>query len=182
MTQFLRGRVLVLVAGAAVLGLVAVLAIASAQGVGSDEDGAGEASIDAAPQFALPTFDGGSFAITDHASGPIFVYFWASWCAPCERETPLIEQLWPEYEAAGYTFVAINMWDKEEDARAFVERHGLTFPVVRDEHGDAYLEFGVNQLPWAYFLAPGLAVDRQYVGELREDELREMLDAIGEPG
>ena len=182
MTQFLRGRVLVLVAGVAVLGLVAALAIASAQGVGQDPIGEVESSIDQAAGFTLPTLDGGSFSIADHAGGPIFLYFWASWCAPCEREAPLIQRLWPEYEALGYTFIGINILDSEDGAREFVERHGLTFPMLRDAEGEVYLAFGVKGVPESYFLVPGLKVDRRYLGELHEAELREMLDDIGEPG
>ena len=60
----------------------------------------------------------------------MFVYFWASWCAPCREEAPLIERLWPEFQAAGYTFVGVNILDSEPDARAFIERFDLSVPLV----------------------------------------------------
>ena len=49
-----------------------------------------------------------------------------------------------------------------------------------DGDGDVYLEFGVNGVPAAYFLAPGLEVERKFLGELREDEFRDMLEDIGD--
>ena len=108
----------------------------------------------------------------------MFVYFWASWCAPCESEAPLIERLWAEYEPQGYVFIGINILDSERGAREFVERHGLTFPILIDSDGDVYFDFGVNGVPEAYFLQPGLEVTRKYIGELREQDFRDMLEDI----
>lgn len=175
----LHGRLLVVGVGSAALALIAVLAIASLRDVGQDPLGAVDPGIERAAEFSLPALDGsGEIAIADYADGPIFLYFWASWCAPCEREAPLIEQLWGEYEARGYAFLGINILDSEREARRFVARHGLTFPSLVDADGEVYLEFGVNGVPEAYFLSPGLQVRHKFLGELRESEFREMLDAI----
>ncbi len=174
----LHGRLLVVGVGSAALALIAVLAIASLRDVGQDPLGAVDPGIERAAEFSLPALGGGEVAIADYADGPIFLYFWASWCAPCEREAPLIEQLWSEYEARGYAFLGINILDSEREARRFVERHGLTFPSLVDADGEVYLEFGVNGVPEAYFLSPGLQVRHKFLGELRESEFREMLEAI----
>lgn len=174
----LHGRLLVVGVGSAALALIAVLAIASLRDVGQDPLGAVDPGIERAAEFSLPALDGGEISIADYAEGPIFLYFWASWCAPCEREAPLIEELWREYEARGYAFLGVNILDSEREARRFVERHGLTFPSLVDAEGEVYLEFGVNGVPEAYFLAPGLQVRHKFLGELRESEFREMLEAI----
>ena len=176
--SLISSRLLVIGAGAGLLALVSALAIAMSRDIGQDPIGEVDPGIDRVGAFSLPTFDGDSVAIADYSSGPVFLYFWASWCAPCEREAPLIERLWAEYAAQGYTFVGINILDSERGARGFVERHGLTFPMLFDGAGDVYFEFGVNGVPEAYFLAPGLEVERKYIGELREPEFREMLEGI----
>lgn len=174
---WLRGRLLVVVVGAAVLALAAVLAVGLSRGVGDSPLGEVEAGFTAAADFTLPTFDGGSFTLSDYSDGPVFIYFWASWCAPCFREAPLIERLWPEFEAAGYTFVGVNMLDAERDARAFIEQFDLSFPLVIDA-GDVYLAYGVYGLPEAFFIRPGLFVNQKFIGELTEPVLREMLAAL----
>lgn len=137
------------------------------------------ASVSAAAAVTLTTFAGERFRLGDHAEGPVFVYFWASWCEPCKAEAQLIQRLAPEYVAQGHTFVGVNIWDGEADARAFVQRYGLTFPVVRDADGAFYLALGVERLPMAFFLRPGLEIQRRVLGELREPALREALAAIG---
>ncbi|MDA1061429.1 MAG: TlpA disulfide reductase family protein [Chloroflexi bacterium] len=178
MLRFAGSRLLVIGAGAGIMALVAALAIAISRDVGQDPLGEVDPGLDRVGAFTLPSLDGGSVAIADYARGPVFLYFWASWCAPCEREAPLIEQLWAEYGLQGYTFVGINILDSERAARGFVERHALTFPMLLDGEGDVYFEFGVNGVPEAYFLAAGLEVERKYIGELLEPEFRAMLEGI----
>ena len=174
----LQGRLLVAATGAGLLALLSVLAMAMSRDIGQDPLGEVDPGIERVAAFSLPTLEGDRVAIADYAGGPLFVYFWASWCAPCAREAPLIEQLWAEYEPQGYTFVGINILDSEIEARRFVDRYGLTFPMLIDGDGDVYFDFGVNGVPEAYFLQPGLEVARKYIGELREQDLREMLEDI----
>jgi peroxiredoxin len=178
MLSLFKSRLLVIGAGAGLLALVSALAIAISRDVGQDPLGEVDPSIDQAGMFSLLALDGERVAIADYAGGPVFLYFWASWCAPCEREAPLLEQMWAEYAPQGYTFVGVNILDSERGARDFVERHGLTFPMLLDHDGGVYFEFGVNGVPEAYFLARGLAVEGKYIGELREPEFREMLEGI----
>ena len=176
--RVIQGRLLVIGTGAALLALLSVLVIAMTRDVGQERLGDVDPGIEQVREFTLPTLNGDRVAIADFADGPVFVYFWASWCAPCESEAPLIERLWAEYGPQGYVFIGINILDSERGAREFVERHGLTFPMLIDSDGDVYFDFGVNGVPEAYFLQPGLEVTRKYIGELREQDFRDMLEDI----
>lgn len=171
-------RVLVAAVGAVAAAVIVVMGIAMVRDVGNDDVGRADTELATGVDFELPGFDGTRFLLTEHVNQPVFVYFWASWCGPCEQEAPLIQELWPEYEARGYAFVGVNIWDGEDDARAFVERHAITFPVVIDD-GTTYLDYGVYGLPEAFFLRPGLDVDQKYIGALTEEPFRERLEAIG---
>ncbi|MDA0352279.1 MAG: TlpA disulfide reductase family protein [Chloroflexi bacterium] len=173
-------RVLVAAVGTVAAALIVAMGVAIARDVGGTDVGATDSSLSSGIDFDLPRFDGSRFILSEHATAPVFIYFWASWCGPCEDEAPVIQKLWPEYEALGYTFVGVNIWDGEDAAREFVNRHGLTFPVVIDGDGTAYLDYGVISIPEAFFLKPGLVVDRKYIGVLTEAPLRERLAAIGE--
>jgi peroxiredoxin len=178
--RLLRGRLLIIVIGALALTLAGVMAVAMSRGVGNSELGEVEAGFSTATDFTMLTFDGEPLTLSDFSEGPVFIYFWASWCAPCYREAPLIERLWPEYRDAGYTFIGVNMLDGELDAREFIETFDLTFPAVIDEN-DVYLQYGVYGLPEAFFLRPGLNVSRKFIGELTEPEFREMLAELVKP-
>jgi cytochrome c biogenesis protein CcmG/thiol:disulfide interchange protein DsbE len=167
-------------AGGAAILLVVVLAFAMSHDIGNNALGRTNTSLHTAYNFSLPTFDGKMFVLSEHVSGPVFIYYWASWCAPCEAEAPLIQSLWPEYQARGYTFVGVNIWDREVDARAFLKRHDITFPTVIDD-GETYLDYGVSGVPEAFFLLPGLDVEAKYIGELSEDAFHERLAKIAAP-
>jgi len=66
----------------------------------------------------------------------------------------------------------------EADARRFVEDLGLTFPLARDAERAVYVEYGVQGLPVAFFLEPGLQIRSRYDGSLDEATLREELDRL----
>jgi len=164
--------------GAVILGVIIVLGVAMAQGVGGLEEGRSDGDLSEAPDFTLKRFSGECFTLHEYADQPIFLYFWASWCIPCEEEAPLIEALWPEYRDRGWKFLGVNIWDRVEDAQRFIDRHGLTFPLARDEEGGIYLEYGVQGLPTAFFMAPGARLYARYDGLLSEEKLRGLLDEV----
>lgn len=186
MRRLARGRVFIIAAATAITLLIGVLVVAMASGVGDPDLGVVAAPFEDAPTFTLPylsiedgTVGSERFQLSDVAGQPTFVYFWASWCLPCEQEAPLIERLWDEeFREAGYAFIGINILDSPENAAAFARRHGLTFPLLIDDRGEVYIEYGVNGVPEGFFLRPGLRVDRRFLGELHEPQFRTMLERL----
>lgn len=168
--------------GAGTGGLVGLLLLALAfamwQGVGSADQGREEIGGALAPDFTVTRFDGETFALSDYQDQPIFLYFWASWCGPCVEEAPTIEALWPEYRDRGYVFLGLNIWDIESDAESFIADLGLSFPLARDTERSVYVDYGVQGLPVAFFLEPGLQIHSRYTGPLDEVALREELERI----
>lgn len=173
-------RFVVIVVGLAGLVAISVLGVALARGVGQPDIGATDAGFEVAGDFTLPTFDGGTFTLSEHSQGPVFLYFWASWCQPCREEAPVIQRLWPEYRDRGYTFVGVNIIDSEDAGTAFIDEFDLSFPMVRDVDGAVYLDYGVYGVPESFFLTSGLEVDTKFLGELTEESLRDQLDRIGQ--
>lgn len=176
----IRGRLLIALAGIVPLAVVIALGIGMATGVGGEPLGDVESGFTVASDFTLPKLDGGSFTLVEHSDEPVFLYFWASWCPPCRQEAPLIQELWAEYELRGYTFVGVNILDSPSAARRFVEEFGLTFPILSDDDGTVYLEYGVYGLPESFFLGPGLVAQRKFLGALELETLRAMLDELAE--
>ena len=177
MSHARSARLVVAGIGAALGLLVIVLSVALARGVGQPDEGrsAGDGSL--AVDFSAPLFGGGDVTLSEH-NGPVFIYFWASWCVPCQEEAPVIEALWPEYRERGYQFIGVNIWDLTRDAEAFAEELELTFPLVRDAERSIYVEYGVQGLPVGFFLEPGLRIHSRYDGPLDEARLRSELEAI----
>jgi cytochrome c biogenesis protein CcmG/thiol:disulfide interchange protein DsbE len=171
--------------------LLLVLAVGLARGVGQADQGLSDVGGAQAAPFTVPLFEAsldslegaadpsdGNFVLADYTDRPVFLYFWASWCAPCREEAPVIEEIWPEYRDRGYVFLGLNIWDIPQDADDFVQELGITFPLARDAARSVYVEYGVQGLPVAFFIEPGLRIRSRYDGSLDESTLRRLLDQI----
>lgn len=106
-----------------------------------------------APAFTLPRLDDGSpLSLRSLRGQAVVVNFWASWCPPCKVEAPALQRLYERYRRQGLVVVGIDQEDFRADARRFVRRHGLTFPVVHDRDKSTVGRFGVTGYPETYFV------------------------------
>jgi cytochrome c biogenesis protein CcmG/thiol:disulfide interchange protein DsbE len=88
------------------------------------------------PTFTAKRLDGnGTLSLASLRGRPVVVNFWASWCGPCKSEAPALERTWKQYGKRGLVVVGIDYTDASADARRFVAKRGLTFPIVRDGSG-----------------------------------------------
>jgi peroxiredoxin len=86
-----------------------------------------------APDFSLPSLGGGeTISLEDYPGEVVYVSFWASWCAPCREEMPLLAALWQRHRDEGFQVIAINVDEDPLAAREFAREHGLQFPLARD--------------------------------------------------
>jgi cytochrome c biogenesis protein CcmG/thiol:disulfide interchange protein DsbE len=101
-----------------------------------------------APALDLPRLDGGGRTSLASLRGKVVVVnFWASWCPPCRGESPVLERWHRRIATRGGTVLGVDVLDLDSDARAFVHRFGLTYPVVRDGDGGSRKAFDVFQQP-----------------------------------
>lgn len=119
----------------------------------------------AAPEFAIARDDGTTFQLTDLDGTPIrladlrgravWINFWASWCPPCQQETPIIRELAERYEEQGLTVVGIAVQETSPaDIRAYAERYELGYTIGFDASGDVFREYRVFGLPTQFFIRP----------------------------
>jgi cytochrome c biogenesis protein CcmG/thiol:disulfide interchange protein DsbE len=102
----------------------------------------------AAPAIALPMLEGGATASLAGYRGKVVVLnYWASWCTPCRQESPLLERWHRRISGRGGTVLGVDSLDVTGDARAFVRKFGLTYPMLRDRDGDTQKRFGVTGYP-----------------------------------
>jgi cytochrome c biogenesis protein CcmG/thiol:disulfide interchange protein DsbE len=104
------------------------------------------------PDFDLPRLDGGRLSSAELRGSPVVLNFFASWCAPCRDEAPLLERTWRAYKERGVRFVGVDIRDTPSDARGFVREFGLTYPIVRDQDQTLARALGVYGLPQTFFV------------------------------
>lgn len=83
-----------------------------------------------APPLVLPTLDGDTIRLAALRGRVVLLNVWASWCAPCREEFPVMRDLHRELAPRGLALVAVNEDRDERAARAFLERIPATFPVA----------------------------------------------------
>jgi cytochrome c biogenesis protein CcmG, thiol:disulfide interchange protein DsbE len=106
-----------------------------------------------APEVALPPLEGGATASLARYRGKVVVLnFWASWCAPCREESPLLQRWHDRIRTRGGTVLGVNVLDVTSDAREFVRDYGLTYPMLRDGSGDSGQRYGVAGYPETFVI------------------------------
>ena len=138
---------------AVVAALLALLAWKLTQGDSEVTSSLGRGGTPNAPAFELERLDGeGKLSLASLRGKPVVLNFWASWCGPCKDEAPLLQAAYEKWRGQGVAFVGIDVQDFRGDARAFVERYGITYPNVYDGKGSTVGRYGVTGFPETYFV------------------------------
>ena len=134
-----------------------------------------------APDFALPTLDGGTQALSALRGKVVVLNFWASWCPPCRAEMPTLARVAQTYAPKGVTVLAVNATanDSPEAARRFLAQIGVTLPVALDLDGRVVQTYRISAFPTTFFIDPqGVIRDIVVGGPMSEASLRARLDKL----
>lgn len=130
------------------------------------------------PDLALPTLaEGQPLKLREMAAqGPILVNFFASWCAPCEIEHPVLMTL----KGQPVRVIGIAYKDKPTQTEAFLTRLGDPFSeILVDQDGRAGIEFGVTGVPETYLVGRDGIIHAKHTGPLDPDQARALVERAG---
>jgi cytochrome c biogenesis protein CcmG/thiol:disulfide interchange protein DsbE len=132
-----------------------------------------------APGFRLARLDRpGKLSLASLRGRPVVLNFWASWCAPCREEAPLLDSVWRRYRERGLVVLGIDFSDVRRDARRFARENGMSYPLVYDGHGATLTDYGVVAAPETFFVARnGKLVCDRLQGGVQFERNRERFDA-----
>lgn len=138
---------------------------------------------DAYRDFTATLTDGSEFTLSDHEGKVILLNFWATWCGPCKMEMPDIQALYEDWdENAGELVVLgvagpnIGQEGSAEDITAFLEENGYTYPVVMDETGTLFYQYGISAYPTTFMID----TEGNVFGYVQGAVSREVMDDIVE--
>ena len=135
-----------------VLALVALLAYGLASNK-TTESPASSLINKVAPAPSLPTLDGpGKSSLAAYKGKVVVLNYWASWCDPCRAEAPLLQRWQQRIQRRGGTVLGVDVLDVSGDARAFVHKYRLTYPMLRDGDGSSQTAFGILAYPESFVI------------------------------
>jgi cytochrome c biogenesis protein CcmG, thiol:disulfide interchange protein DsbE len=132
----------------------------------------------AAPNFALADLDGNPVRLADLRGRPVIVNFWASYCASCVEEFPLLKSALAQHRTDGLAVVGIVFQDRSEAARDFMSRMQATWPAAMDTTGEVAQTYGIFAPPESFFIDRGGRIAGRQIGELSRADLARQLQGI----
>lgn len=131
--------------------------------------------------FTLPTLEKSELISLSQFKGqPVVINFWASWCVPCRTETPALERAFRANQASNLIIIGVNTTaqDTIQNAKAFVEEFGVTYPIVLDEEDTVSQMYSVLGLPTSLFINREGRIQRIFIGGMTEDAIKQYIAEI----
>jgi len=142
-------------------------------------DLAPELAVDVAEdRLELTDLDGRPIRLADLRGKAVWINFWASWCPPCQYETPTIRALDQRYRDRGLVVVAIQVQQTDQAGRDYADRYDLEYTIGSDVTGDFFHLYRVFALPTQFFIDPQGRIRRIVIGPVSETDAATTIESI----
>lgn len=108
-----------------------------------------------APNLSARDLGGNAVSLQAHRGSVVVVDFWASWCEPCGQAMPALDRIYQRYRSRGLVMIGVSVDRSAENARTFLTRTRVSFPVVHDSTHAFATQFSPPTMPSTY------VIDRQ---------------------
>jgi thiol-disulfide isomerase/thioredoxin len=125
------------------IGIVAWLVL----GTATAGNGGSLANGNLAPGFQLDSLAGSRVNLADYRGQVVLLNFWASWCGPCRKEMPILEQVYKQYKSKGVALVGVNVEPNSGDALNYLKATPVTFPILFDRDSAVSKAYQVQGMP-----------------------------------
>jgi thiol-disulfide isomerase/thioredoxin len=143
---------------------------------------AGEAVAEKLPDVSMPDREGQVRSITSWTGKSMIVNFWATWCAPCRREIPLLNEIQQQQAAKGFQVVGVAV-DARDEVLEYAEANTIGYPVLIGEEGgiEAASKLGQGSLglPFTAFTDQQHRIVATHSGELTKPQADVLLEVVG---
>jgi len=126
----------------------------------------------------LTDLDGQPVTLAALKGHPVWINFWATWCPPCQRETPVLRETYAAHKAEGLVLLAIDVQEDPSSVRQYAIKYGLTYPIGLDVTGAIFHTYRIFGLPSQYFIDRNGVIRGRYFGPLTRDLAEQQLATI----
>ena len=104
------------------------------------------------------------FDLAKYRGSVVVLDFWASWCVPCKRSFPWLNEMHARYADEGLVIIGVNVDKDADEARAFLEKYPAQFRIHYDPDGELAEEFGVRGMPSSFVIGRDGQLAAQHLG------------------
>lgn len=112
---------------------------------------------------------GKAVAIDNYRGKLIYLDFWASWCGPCRKSLPILNEIRSQYSSQGFEVIAVNVDEKLADALKFLEKYPVDYPILLDPKGSMPQAYKIPGMPTAYLIDEQGTIIYKHVGFKTKD-------------
>ena len=135
------------------------------------------AALAAPIALSVATLDGKTFDVAEHRGQWIVVNFWATWCGPCIKEMPELDEL----DRAREDVIVLGLAFEDttpDDLRKFLGQHAVSYPIAAVDVYAPPAAFSVPKgLPTTHLIAPDGSLRESFIGPVTRADLEKMIDA-----
>ncbi len=126
----------------------------------------------------MTDLDGNPIRLVAFAGKPLWIVFWATWCAPCQQEAEDIRALYHAHQDDGLAVLAIDIQEPAAAVRGYALAHGLDYAIGLDSRAAVQDLYGALALPSHVFLDGDGTIRDRYLGQMTRDLMEEHLRTI----
>lgn len=133
-----------------------------------------------APDFTLQNTDGKNVNLSDFKGKTVILNFWATWCGPCQYETPFFQAIHNERSGKGVVILAIDIKENPATVKSFATNKGISFPILLDTEAKVAQKYCLpGALPITLFINAEGIIKARKIGAFRSQaELESMLNSL----
>jgi len=129
--------------------------------------------------IGLTDLAGHPIRLGDLRGQPVWLNFWATWCPPCQEETPVLRDTFEKYRDRGLAVVAISVQETSvEDVKNYVETYGLDYTVGFDATSAVFHTYRAFGLPTQLFIDGDGVIRKVVYGPVTREEAGSYVDAL----
>jgi len=139
--------------------------------------GAAPRAGDTAAAFSLKSTTGNTVTLSSLHGKPVYLNFFASWCAPCNEEAPSVVSLYQKYAPKGLVTLGVDEQEDVSKAKGFAAKYKIPFAVVLDD-GPMGKGYGAIALPVHVFIDRSGKISTYRLGEMSPSEIEDAIKKI----
>jgi len=128
------------------------------------------------PAFPFATLDGSKAEVLPRPGRILYVVVFTTWCPDCVNETPALEQLRQATASKPVDIIGLDQQEDPATINSFIQRFGLTFPILIDQENVTAESFGVHYIPVAYIIDSKGVVRGHVIGPQTLPEMMRLIE------